>query len=33
MILIVAKMKTKPEWSERWLELVHDFTLATRAVE
>jgi quinol monooxygenase YgiN len=31
MILIVVKMKTKPDWSERWLELVHDFTLATRA--
>jgi quinol monooxygenase YgiN len=31
MILIVVKMKTRPEWSERWLDLVHDFTLATRA--
>ena len=31
MILIVVKMKTKPDWSERWLQLVHDFTLATRA--
>ena len=31
MILIVVKFKTKPEWSERWLDLVHDFTEATRA--
>jgi quinol monooxygenase YgiN len=31
MIFIVAKFKTKPEWSERWLDFVHDFTEATRA--
>jgi quinol monooxygenase YgiN len=31
MILIVVKFKTKPEWSDRWLDLVHDFTEATRA--
>ena len=31
MILIVVKMKTKPEWSDRWLDLVADFTAATRA--
>jgi quinol monooxygenase YgiN len=31
MILIVAKFKTKPEWSDRWLDFVHDFTEATRA--
>ena len=31
MILIVVKFRTKPEWSERWLDLVADFTQATRA--
>lgn len=31
MILIVVKFKTKPEWSERWLDLVDEFTEATRA--
>ena len=31
MILIVVKFRTKPEWSERWLDLVRDFTAATRA--
>jgi quinol monooxygenase YgiN len=31
VILIVVKMKTKPEWADRWLDLVHDFTEATRA--
>ena len=31
MILIVVKFRAKPEWSDRWLDLVHDFTLATRA--
>ena len=31
MILIVVKFKTKPEWTERWLDLLHDFTEATRA--
>ena len=31
MIFIVVKFKTKPEWSERWLELARPFTEATRA--
>ena len=31
MILIVVKFKTTPEWSDRWLDLVADFTEATRA--
>ena len=31
MILIVVKFRTKPEWSERWLDLVAEFTQATRA--
>jgi quinol monooxygenase YgiN len=31
MIFIVVKWKTKPEWSDRWLDLVSDFTAATRA--
>lgn len=31
MIFIVVKFRTKPEWSEKWLDLVHDFTEATRA--
>ena len=31
MILIVVKFKTKPDWTERWLELVGPFTEATRA--
>ncbi|MCY3577461.1 MAG: putative quinol monooxygenase [bacterium] len=31
MILIVVKFKTKPEWSDRWLGMVADFTAATRA--
>ena len=30
MILIVAKFKTKAEWSDRWLDFVDDFTEATR---
>ena len=30
MIFIVVKFKVKPEWSERWLGLVDDFTQATR---
>jgi len=31
MIFIVVKFKTKPEWTERWLDLVAGFTEATRA--
>jgi quinol monooxygenase YgiN len=31
MIFIVVKFKAKPEWSDRWLDLVRDFTEATRA--
>ncbi len=31
MILIVVKFRTKPEWSDRWLDLVDEFTRATRA--
>lgn len=31
MYLIVVKFKTKPDWTDRWLDLVHDFTEATRA--
>ena len=31
MIFIVVKFRTKPEWSDRWLDLVADFTAATRA--
>lgn len=31
MIFIVVKFKTRPEWTERWLELVGPFTEATRA--
>ncbi len=31
MIFIVVKFKTKPAWSDRWLDLVGDFTEATRA--
>lgn len=31
MIFIVVKWQTKPEWSDRWLDLVNDFTVATRA--
>jgi quinol monooxygenase YgiN len=30
MIFIVVKFKVKPEWSERWLGLVEEFTQATR---
>jgi quinol monooxygenase YgiN len=28
---IVVKFQTRPEWSERWMDLVADFTAATRA--
>ena len=31
MILIVVKYRTKPEYTERWPELVKEFTEATRA--
>jgi len=31
MYFIVVKFRTKPDWSERWLDLVHEFTQATRA--
>jgi quinol monooxygenase YgiN len=30
VIFIVVKFKVKPDWSERWLDLVDDFTKATR---
>ncbi|MBT2584903.1 putative quinol monooxygenase [Arthrobacter sp. ISL-95] len=30
MIFIVVKFNVKPDWSERWLDLVSDFTKATR---
>jgi quinol monooxygenase YgiN len=30
MYFIVVKFKTKPEWTERWMDLVADFTAATR---
>lgn len=31
MYFIVVKFPTKPEWTDRWLDLVADFTAATRA--
>ena len=31
MIFIVVKFETKPEWSDRWPDLVASFTAATRA--
>ena len=31
MYFIVVKFETKPEWSDRWMDLVADFTAATRA--
>lgn len=33
VIFIVVKFETKPEWAERWPQLVADFTEATRAEE
>lgn len=33
MIFIVVKFETKPEWTERWPDLVSSFTAATRAEE
>jgi quinol monooxygenase YgiN len=31
MIFIVVKFNTKAEWADRWIDLVGDFTEATRA--
>lgn len=31
MIFIVVRFRTKPEWTQRWPELVKDFTEASRA--
>jgi len=31
MYFIVVKFETLPEWSDRWMDLVADFTAATRA--
>ncbi|MGB5796851.1 MAG: putative quinol monooxygenase [Mycolicibacter algericus] len=31
MIFIVVKFQTKPEWTQRWPQLVAQFTEATRA--
>lgn len=31
MYFIVVKFRTRPEWTERWMDLVADFTAATRA--
>lgn len=31
MYFIVVKFETKPEWTDRWMELVHGFTQSTRA--
>lgn len=31
MIFIVVKFQTKPEWTDRWPQLVASFTAATRA--
>lgn len=31
MIFIVVKFKVKPDWADRWLDLVADFTEATRS--
>ncbi len=30
MHFIVVKFQTKPEWTDRWMDLVADFTAATR---
>ncbi len=30
MYFIVVKFQTKPEWTDRWMDLVADFTAATR---
>ena len=31
MYLIVVKFKTKPDWTDRWMDLVDSFTKSTRA--
>lgn len=31
MYFIVVTFETQPEWSDRWMELVADFTASTRA--
>jgi len=31
MYLINVKFKTKPEWTDTWMDLVDDFTRATRS--
>ncbi len=31
MYFIVVKFETRSDWTDRWLDLVHDFTMATRA--
>jgi quinol monooxygenase YgiN len=31
MYFIVVKFRTKPEWTDRWMDLVAEFTEATRA--
>lgn len=33
MYLIVVKFETLPAWTDRWMDLVADFTSATRAEE
>ncbi|HZA11709.1 putative quinol monooxygenase [Mycobacterium sp.] len=33
MIFIVVKFETRPEWTDRWPQLVASFTEATRAEE
>ncbi len=30
MYLIVVKFKVKPDWTDRWMDLVGDFTRSTR---
>ena len=31
MYFIVVKFKTKPDWTDRWMHLVDEFTQSTRA--
>lgn len=33
MYFIVVKFETKPDWSDRWMDLVENFTRSTRAEE